>query len=137
MYAYRTGICSSDTRQLGPDPVTTTCQHAVHAEYNGNGRFNGAEPEIFNTSTAHSYRCFDGVAPIFLPAGEVTTPWSCTADNGCSDCDPDGPHPEQCSTARGYAMLWVPDGANASTLRILYVHGGSWPYGSPWSVSYQ
>ena len=54
-YAYRAGICPSETRQLGPDPVTTTCQYAVHAEYNGNGKFNGAEPEIFNASEAHSY----------------------------------------------------------------------------------
>ena len=135
-YAYRSGICTSDTRQLGADPVTTECQYAVHAEYNGNGKFNGAEPEIFNASEAHNYRCFDGITPIFLPAGEVTAPWSCTADNSCGDCDPLGPHPEQCSTARGYAMLWVPRNATATTPRILYVHGGSWLYGSPKSASY-
>ena len=134
-YAYRSGICAGSPRQLGAGDETTVCQYAVHAEYNKNGRFNGAEPENFNASSVDRYPVFNGVSHVRLPAGVVTEQWSCRESNGCGDCDP-AHNPRQCSDERGYAYLWVPDGANSSTPRILYVHGGSWRTGSPESASY-
>eukprot|EP00966_Prymnesium_polylepis_P230118 5324700-Prymnesium_polylepis.1 len=133
-YAYRSGICKGSPPELGPDDDTTKCLYAVHAEYNGHGKFNGAEPENYNESTAHKYPVFDGVNHTRLPAGEVTDAWSCREDNGCSDCDPSSPR--QCSDERGFAYLWVPSSATNTTPRILYVHGGSWTSGSPESASY-
>jgi len=37
---------------------------------------------------------------------------------------------------RGEDTLWVPVGASCSSPRILWVHGGSWEYGSPLTLSY-
>jgi acetyl esterase/lipase len=38
--------------------------------------------------------------------------------------------------ARGDDQMFIPAGASCSTPRILYVHGGSWMYGSPTTDSY-
>ena len=135
-FAYRSGICEGSPRDLGASDATTTCLYAVHSEYNEGGKFNGAEPEVFNASTASKYPVFQGVSHVHLLAGEVTDPWTCSVENGCGDCDPNGSTPQQCSDERGYAYLWVPTGANSSTPRLLYVHGGSWLYNSPETGSY-
>jgi acetyl esterase/lipase len=37
---------------------------------------------------------------------------------------------------RGDDQMFIPKGASCSTPRILYVHGGSWMYGSPTTDSY-
>ena len=60
--------------------------------------------------------------------GVVTKKWECTTENGCYDDDSINP--------RGAAMLWVPDGVEAGSPRVLFVHGGSWYYGSPWTDGY-
>ena len=33
-------------------------------------------------------------------------------------------------------MLWVPEGATCESPRLLWIHGGSWEYGSPDTYSY-
>ena len=129
-YAYRTGLCEGAPKELGPDFATEDCLEDINKEYNTGGAFNGARPVLFDPTTAHEYEVFRGVRHVRLPPGEVTEQWECSEANGCHDCDEEG-SPTQCSRERGYAMLWVPDGADASTPRILYVHGGSWLTGSP------
>lgn len=37
---------------------------------------------------------------------------------------------------RGGDALWVPDGATCDSPRVIYVHGGSWMYGSPFDLGY-
>lgn len=37
---------------------------------------------------------------------------------------------------RGKDQMWVPDGATCSTPRVMYIHGGSWMYGSPFTTGY-
>ncbi|CAE7195540.1 est [Symbiodinium sp. CCMP2592] len=37
---------------------------------------------------------------------------------------------------RGDDLLWVPEGATCETPRLLWIHGGSWEYGSPDTYSY-
>jgi len=37
---------------------------------------------------------------------------------------------------RGADVMWLPEGADCSTPRILYIHGGSWMYGSPTGLGY-
>lgn len=135
-YAYRLGICPGSSPDLGPGVDTTACMYAVHEEYNGPSyKFNGAEPQTFNESTAHSFPVFDGISYARVPAGVVNDAWACQQANGCGDCDPKRT-PRQCSDERGFAYLWVPNGARSTTPRILYVHGGSWLSGSPDSASY-
>ncbi|CAE8717080.1 unnamed protein product, partial [Polarella glacialis] len=55
------------------------------------------------------------------------TSWACTDATHCQDL------------VRGYRgddAIWVPDDAKCSAPRILYIHGGSWMYGSPDSMAY-
>eukprot|EP00747_Dinoflagellata_sp_TGD_P085846 gnl/TRDRNA2_/TRDRNA2_163041_c0_seq1.p1 gnl/TRDRNA2_/TRDRNA2_163041_c0~~gnl/TRDRNA2_/TRDRNA2_163041_c0_seq1.p1 ORF type:complete len:548 (-),score=63.51 gnl/TRDRNA2_/TRDRNA2_163041_c0_seq1:370-1893(-) len=54
------------------------------------------------------------------------TEWNCTSDT-CYD-DKKG--------LRGKGLMWLPHGADCSTPRILYIHGGSWEYGSPFTTGY-
>jgi len=51
--------------------------------------------------------------------------WECGA--GCFD-SPKG--------LRGQDNLWVPDGATCTSPRLLFIHGGSWWYGSPNAMGY-
>ncbi|CAE7524594.1 est [Symbiodinium sp. CCMP2456] len=37
---------------------------------------------------------------------------------------------------RGDDLLWVPEGATCESPRLLWIHGGSWEYGSPDTYSY-
>jgi len=37
---------------------------------------------------------------------------------------------------RGHDVIWAPDAATCTTPRLLWLHGGSWEYGSPDSSSY-
>jgi len=37
---------------------------------------------------------------------------------------------------RGYDAVWIPEGATCKSPRILYIHGGSWMYGSPDTYGY-
>ncbi|CAK0833462.1 unnamed protein product [Prorocentrum cordatum] len=37
---------------------------------------------------------------------------------------------------RGTDQMWVPDGATCASPRMLYIHGGSWMYGSPFTTGY-
>eukprot|EP00929_Paragymnodinium_shiwhaense_P070218 TRINITY_DN35549_c0_g1_i1.p1 TRINITY_DN35549_c0_g1~~TRINITY_DN35549_c0_g1_i1.p1 ORF type:complete len:690 (+),score=85.50 TRINITY_DN35549_c0_g1_i1:107-2071(+) len=55
------------------------------------------------------------------------TAWTCSNYTGCYD--------EQMG-ARGTDRMWIPDGADCRTPRVLYIHGGSWMYGSPTGSSY-
>lgn len=54
------------------------------------------------------------------------TTWSCDAD-WCYD-DQTG--------ERGEDIMWWPEGAGCNSPRILYVHGGTWYFGSPNSTGY-
>lgn len=134
-YAYRSGLCPGAPENLGPSFATEDCLEDINAEYNFEGDFNGARPVLFDASTAHEFEVFHGVRFARLPAGEVTRQWECSEATGCHDCDPLN-QPHQCTASRGFAMLWVPEGATADTPRLLYVHGGSWLTGSPVSASY-
>lgn len=37
---------------------------------------------------------------------------------------------------RGDDLLWIPEGASCESPRLLWIHGGSWEYGSPDTLSY-
>mmetsp|Transcript_33957 Transcript_33957/g.97653 ORF Transcript_33957/g.97653 Transcript_33957/m.97653 type:complete len:507 (+) Transcript_33957:49-1569(+) len=37
---------------------------------------------------------------------------------------------------RGYDAVWIPKGATCDSPRVLYIHGGSWMYGSPDTYGY-
>lgn len=55
------------------------------------------------------------------------TGWACIDQTNCYD------------GVRGYRgddALWVPEGAACDAPRLLYIHGGSWMYGSPDSYGY-
>eukprot|EP00927_Polykrikos_kofoidii_P049220 TRINITY_DN43314_c0_g1_i1.p1 TRINITY_DN43314_c0_g1~~TRINITY_DN43314_c0_g1_i1.p1 ORF type:complete len:448 (-),score=56.73 TRINITY_DN43314_c0_g1_i1:61-1404(-) len=74
--------------------------------------------------------CVDGTLAPDVHYQNVSHPaaaWSCTED---TDCDDD------LKGERGIGRLWYPAGASCSTPRILYVHGGSWMYGSPHTSGY-
>eukprot|EP00889_Picochlorum_renovo_P008470 jgi/Picre1/35500/NNA_002961.t1 len=62
---------------------------------------------------------FSGVSPVVLQPGLVTPQW----------VDADGKE-------RGQAVLWVPDGVERDSPRLLFVHGGGWTDGSPTTDGY-
>eukprot|EP00928_Gymnodinium_smaydae_P039108 TRINITY_DN2679_c0_g1_i2.p1 TRINITY_DN2679_c0_g1~~TRINITY_DN2679_c0_g1_i2.p1 ORF type:complete len:769 (-),score=92.28 TRINITY_DN2679_c0_g1_i2:273-2513(-) len=73
--------------------------------------------------------CMDKVMAPSIQTETVDRPgtsWRCD-DSNCYD-DKVG--------ARGLDALYYPSGADCDTPRILYVHGGSWYYGSPFTMSY-
>jgi len=37
---------------------------------------------------------------------------------------------------RGYDVVWTPEGATCDSPRVLFIHGGSWQYGSPKTLGY-
>lgn len=55
------------------------------------------------------------------------TEWSCTKQTDCQD---------SAAGDRGDDLLWTPSGANCSSPRILFIHGGSWYQGSPRTDGY-
>ena len=55
------------------------------------------------------------------------TSWECIADNGCVS-EPHG--------LRGDDLLSIPAAATCESCRILFLHGGSWYFGSPTSTGY-
>mmetsp|Transcript_22730 Transcript_22730/g.53040 ORF Transcript_22730/g.53040 Transcript_22730/m.53040 type:complete len:508 (+) Transcript_22730:65-1588(+) len=57
----------------------------------------------------------------------VGAEWNCDPKNHCWD---------SVLGDRGVAGMAIPEGASCETPRILYIHGGSWEYGSPFSDGY-
>ena len=116
---------------VGPSNSTYICQTAVHDDYMGTSE-NGSsiDPPLVIDPYAPppDDPAFEGVQLVTLMPGVVTKKWECTTENGCYDDDSINP--------RGAAMLWVPDGVEAGSPRVLFVHGGSWYYGSPWTDGY-
>jgi len=115
---------------VGPSASTYTCQTRVARDY-ALGTEEALDPptEINPALPIQGQGAvFDGVQLVTLPPGMVTAAWQCTAENGCFDDVDDNP--------RGTALLWIPDGVNRKAPRVLYVHGGSWYYGSPWADGY-
>uniref|UniRef100_A0A7S4T9W5 Alpha/beta hydrolase fold-3 domain-containing protein n=1 Tax=Alexandrium monilatum TaxID=311494 RepID=A0A7S4T9W5_9DINO len=55
------------------------------------------------------------------------TSWACKSSTGCYDA---------LSGPRGRDLMVIPEGASCSSPRMLYVHGGSWLYGSPNTSGY-
>ncbi|CAE7568219.1 est [Symbiodinium sp. CCMP2592] len=79
---------------------------------------------VHNTSC-----CMDENIATGVSRKEVQRPgmsWDCNDEN-CYDT---------LVGKRGADVLWFPDGADCSTPRILYTHGGSWMFGSPDTDSY-
>ncbi|MEE3328537.1 MAG: alpha/beta hydrolase [Myxococcota bacterium] len=127
---------------VGPSESTYVCQTAVHGDYQygfsilgllglgTTGSVSAIDPPLSIDPYAPlpADPAFEGVQKVTLAPGVVTKKWECTADNGCYDDDPLNP--------RGAAILWVPDGIEAGAPRVLFVHGGSWYYGSPWTDGY-
>ena len=141
-----TAVSQADEPQylpnVGPSKSTFVCQTAVGREYEQSvlsGKFPGLsigatettlDPplEIDPYAPAPSDAVFEGVQKVTLDPGVVTRSWECTEDNGCYDENPINP--------RGAAILWVPDGVRRGAPRALFIHGGSWYYGSPWTTGY-
>ena len=115
---------------VGPSQSTYTCQTRVARDY-ALGIEEALDPpvEIDPTLPIQGQgEVFDGVQLVTLRPGLVTPAWQCTVENGCFDDVGDNP--------RGTALLWVPDRVKKNAPRVLYVHGGSWYYGSPWTDGY-
>lgn len=55
------------------------------------------------------------------------TEWMCDDVTKCNDT---------LKGRRGYDAVWIPDNATCRSTRILYIHGGSWKFGSPDSLGY-
>jgi len=55
------------------------------------------------------------------------TEWACQKKTGCFD----GLYGK-----RGKDIMWIPEGADCDSPRVLYIHGGSWMYGSPNTTGY-
>ena len=115
---------------IGPSESTLYCQARVHDDYlNGTEDALDKPVEIDPNQPLDPYGdVFDGLSLVTLPPGTVTPGWKCTERNGCKD-DANG-------IARGTALLWIPDGVSPKSPRVLFVHGGSWYYGSPWTDGY-
>ena len=127
---------------VGPSESTYVCQTAVHGDYQyafsfrrslglgATGSVSAIDPPLVIDPYAAlpADTVFEGVQKVTLAPGVVTKKWKCTEDDGCYDDDPLNP--------RGAAILWVPDGIERGTPRVLFIHGGSWYYGSPWTDGY-
>lgn len=55
------------------------------------------------------------------------TAWVCDIENKCDD---------SIKGLRGDDVIWTPQGATCRTPRVIFLHGGSWYYGSPASDGY-
>merc|ERR1712216_784439 len=55
------------------------------------------------------------------------TAWTCEQSNSCYD---------ETKGDRGADGMWYSETASCETPRVLYVHGGSWMYGSPFTYGY-
>ena len=130
---------------VGPSPSTFACQVAVQNDYYPPGPASqrpllglevGAtesslDPPVFIDPylPLPDDAVFDGVERVTLEPGVVTPEWSCSTEDGCYDTDnPVNP--------RGTALLWIPDSAPRGAPRVIFLHGGSWYTGSPWSSGY-
>jgi len=115
---------------VGPSRSTYFCQTRVAQDYQ-----QGTEEAIDPPLTIDPAlpiegqgAVFDGVRLVTLPPGTVTPAWECTEENSCYD--------DRSANPRGTALLWVPEGLKRNAPRALYIHGGSWYYGSPWTNGY-
>ncbi|MCH2170446.1 alpha/beta hydrolase [Myxococcota bacterium] len=115
---------------IGPSESTLYCQQRVHDDYlNGTNDAIDQPSDIDPNEPIHPQGdAFHGLSLVTLPPGIVTPAWKCTQTNQCQDDAGDTP--------RGTALLWIPDGTSNKTPRILFIHGGSWYYGSPWTNGY-
>ena len=129
---------------VGPSKSTYECQIAVGGEYEQSilaGRFLGLsvgatasalDPpvEIDPYAPLPEEDVFEGVQKVTLQPGVVFRRWRCLEENGCFDTD------NPVNPRRGAAILWIPDGVERGAPRVLFIHGGSWYYGSPWTTGY-
>lgn len=122
-FTYST-TCQSSAVNWQPSPATLACQHKVfnYTEHEENNPLD--KPVDFDPSQplATYGTAFEGVQ---LQQVQVFSSWTC--GNGC-DAEPKG--------QRGTSLLWVPNGATPDAPRVLFVHGGSWMYGSPTTLGY-
>lgn len=106
---------------VGPSATTIYCQNAVYQDAK-TGVYKSIDKPIDLKSFKNLEKygdTFRGVTPVVLPPGVVTPAWK----------DKEG-------QKRGEAILWVPDGIEKNSSRLLYVHGGSWLAGSPATDGY-
>eukprot|EP00931_Biecheleriopsis_adriatica_P053534 TRINITY_DN31352_c0_g1_i2.p1 TRINITY_DN31352_c0_g1~~TRINITY_DN31352_c0_g1_i2.p1 ORF type:complete len:514 (-),score=91.15 TRINITY_DN31352_c0_g1_i2:22-1563(-) len=83
---------------------------------------------------ANSNCCLDSQLAAGVKVTTLNRPktrWRCRRKDGCDDAWWGG------GGERGTDLLWTPEGADCSSPRILYLHGGSWMYNSPESSSYK
>ena len=129
---------------VGPSQSTFACQIAVQNDYyppaqeqtpllglEVGATESSLDPPVFIDpyTPLPDEAVFDGVERVTLGPGVVTPEWSCSTEDGCYDTDnPVNP--------RGTALLWIPDNAPRGAPRVLFIHGGSWYTGSPWSSGY-
>ena len=121
--------------EIGPSASTLHCQQVVYEDYPTN-RPGSEDPPLSinpNEPLPDDNGAFDGVRMVTLDPGTVTPGWECGTTNGRVCLDQTNPQPQ---IPRGTALLWVPDGVASGAPRALYVHGGSWWLGSPWSSGY-
>jgi acetyl esterase/lipase len=114
---------------VGPSKSTLACPTAVYKDYRDYTGNALDRPLRIDPYAPLQDRVFNGVQLVTLAPGTVTGPWRCTSENGCYDDAED-------KTPRGTALLWIPDDVPLNAPRVLYLHGGSWWYGSPWTYSY-
>ena len=117
---------------VGPSEPTYFCQTKVYEDYRN---FDDAalDPPIDINPDLPIHEqgsVFEGVELVKLAPGTVTPSWECTDANSCYDHDMNYINP------RGLALLWVPDGVDRDAPRVLFIHGGSWWWGSPWTGGY-
>ncbi|CAE8589465.1 unnamed protein product [Polarella glacialis] len=75
--------------------------------------------------------CLDSSKPASVRQQRLTRPgtsWTCDAPR-CSDAD-------SLAGGRGDDLVSAPSEASCASPRILWIHGGSWMYGSPFSLGY-
>mmetsp|Transcript_6989 Transcript_6989/g.19810 ORF Transcript_6989/g.19810 Transcript_6989/m.19810 type:complete len:492 (-) Transcript_6989:94-1569(-) len=74
--------------------------------------------------------CLDQTPAIHVRSRNISrdhTAWTCDTSNDCNDTY---------VGTRGKDALWWPDGADCSSPRIVFVHGGGWTGASPFTSGY-
>jgi len=91
----------------------------------------GAQEYCYDALVRDPSCCLDATIAPGVRKQELKRPgttWSC--DSGCHDAWFGGAGP------RGGDVLWTPKGADCDSPRVLFLHGGSWEYGSPRTNGY-
>ena len=110
---------------VGPSIATLTCQNKVFTSGVENNYLGIDQPETIDLDLPIDSQgsAFQDVKLKILDPGTVTPRWTSGTDQA-SVVD------------RGTALYWIPDNAEKDSARVLFVHGGSWVSGSPWSAGY-